>query len=123
VLGGDPRVSFGPPVPVAQGPAHLAGLDVLCCPSVCLEGGPTVAIEAHGVGTPVVGTRIGGLAELITDGLNGRLVPPGDWRALAAAIADIAADPRGTVDMWRTAIPVARTMDEVVADYVKLYQQ
>ena len=123
MLAGDQRVSFGPPVPVAEVPAHLAGLDVLCCPSVCLEGGPTVAIEAHAVGTPVVGTRIGGLAELMTDGLNGRLVPPGDWRALAAAIAEIAANPRGTVDMWRTAIPAARTMDEVVADYVKLYQQ
>jgi len=123
MLAGDQRVTFGPPVPVAQVPAHLAALDVLCCPSVCLEGGPTVAIEAQGVGTPVLGTRIGGLAELMTDGLNGRLVTPGDWRALAAAIAEIATNPRGTVDMWRTAIPAARTMDEVVADYVTLYQQ
>jgi glycosyltransferase involved in cell wall biosynthesis len=123
MLAGDPRVTFGSAVPVAQVPAHLSGLDVLCCPSVCVEGGPTVAIEAHAVGTPVLGTRIGGLAELMTDGLNGRLVTPGDWRALAAAIAEIAADPRGTVDMWRTAIPAARTMDEVVADYVKLYEQ
>ncbi len=123
MLGRDPRVSVGPPVPAAEVPAHLAGLDVLCCPSACLEGGPTVAIEAHAVGTPVVGTRIGGLAELMTDGLNGRLVAPGDWHALAAAIAEIAADPRGTVDLWRQAIPAARTMDEVVADYVELYQQ
>jgi glycosyltransferase involved in cell wall biosynthesis len=123
MLAGDPRVRFGSAVPVAQVPAHLSGLDVLCCPSVCLEGGPTVAIEAHAVGTPVLGTRIGGLAELMTDGLNGRLVTPGDWRELAAAIAEIAANPRDTVDLWRTAIPAARTMDEVVADYVKLYEQ
>ncbi len=123
MLGGDPRVCFGPPVPTVQVPAHLAGLDVLCCPSICLEGGPTVAIEAHAVGTPVLGTRIGGLAELMTDGLNGRLVAPGDWRALAAAIAQIAADPRGTVDVWRLAMPAARTMDQVVADYVELYRQ
>jgi glycosyltransferase involved in cell wall biosynthesis len=122
MLAGDQRVSFGPPVPVAQVPAHLTGLDVLCCPSVCLEGGPTVAMEAHAVGTPVLGTRIGGLAEMMTDGVNGRLVAPGDWRALAAAIAGIVTDPRGTVDRWRTAIPAARTMDEVVADYVKLYE-
>jgi glycosyltransferase involved in cell wall biosynthesis len=123
MLAGDPRVTFGPPLPVALVPAHLASLDVLCCPSVCLEGGPTVAIEAHAVGTPVLGTRIGGLAELMTDGLNGRLVTPGDWRELAAAISEIAGNPRGTVDLWRTAIPAARTMDEVVADYVKLYEQ
>ncbi|OFV92017.1 MAG: hypothetical protein A3H95_18735 [Acidobacteria bacterium RIFCSPLOWO2_02_FULL_64_15] len=122
MLDGDTRATLGPAVPVANVPAHLASLDVLCCPSACLEGGPTVAIEAHATGTPVVGTRIGGLAELITDGRDGRLVPPGDWRALASAIAEIASNPRGTVDAWRTAIPAARTMDDVAADYVAIYQ-
>ncbi|MGB7220060.1 MAG: glycosyltransferase [Vicinamibacterales bacterium] len=122
LLAGDARVTVGPAVPAACVPAHLASLDVLCCPSACLEGGPTVAIEAHAAGTPVVGTRIGGLAELVTDGRNGRLVPPGDWRALATAITEIAGDPRGTVDAWRTAIPAARTMDQVTADYVALYR-
>ena len=94
---------------------------MLCCPSVCLEGGPTVAIEAHAAGTPVVGTRIGGLAELVTDGVNGRLVAPGDWRALAAALVEIASDPAGTVDRWRSMIPPSRSMDEVTADYLDLY--
>jgi len=80
-----------------------------------------VAIEAHAAGTPVVGTRIGGLAELIADGRNGRLVAPADWRALAAVLTDIALDPAGTVDRWRAAIPAARTMDDVTADYLALY--
>ena len=117
----DPRVVFGPPIPPSNIPCHLSSLDVLCCPSVCLEGGPTVAIEAHAAGTPVVGTRIGGLAEIVTDGVNGRLVPPGDWRALAAAIAEIAANPAGTVDRWRALVPPARRMDDVTADYLDLY--
>ena len=121
VLGDDPRVTFGPPVPPASMPDHLSAIDVLCCPSVCLEGGPTVAIEAHAAGTPVLGTRIGGLAELVADGVNGRLVAPGDWRALAAAFVDIASDPAGTVDRWRALVPRARTMDEVTADYLALY--
>jgi glycosyltransferase involved in cell wall biosynthesis len=119
---GDHRVMVGPAVDVGDVPAYLASIDVLCCPSVCLEGGPTVAIEAQAAGTPVLGTRIGGLAELVEDGRNGRLVAPGDWRALAGAIIDIARDPRGTVDAWRTAMPAARTMDEVAAEYVALYQ-
>ena len=80
-----------------------------------------MAIEAHAAGTPVVGTRIGGLAELITDGRNGRLVAPADWRALAAVLTDIARDPAGTIDRWREAIPAARTMDDVTADYLALY--
>jgi glycosyltransferase involved in cell wall biosynthesis len=121
MLAGDPRVSFWAPLAHADVPAHLASLDVLCCPSVCLEGGPTIAIEAHAAGTPVVGTRIGGLAELITDGRNGRLVAPADWQALSAALAEIAGDPGGTIDRWRAAIPAARTMDDVTADYLALY--
>jgi len=121
IAAGDPRVYFGPAVASADIPSHLASIDVLCCPSACLEGGPTIAIEAHAAGTPVLGTRIGGLAELVTDGVNGRLVAPGDWRALAAAIAAIAADPAATVDRWRGALPAARSMDDVTADYLQLY--
>ena len=123
LLRGDARVVFAPAVTAAQTLDVLAGYDVLCCPSVCAEGGPTVAIEAHAVGTPVIGTRIGGLAELVTDGVNGRLVPPGDWRALASALADLARDPAGTVDRWRLALPTPpRTMDEIAADYEALYR-
>lgn len=118
----DPRITFAPPVSPDEVLDVLSGYDVLCCPSVALEGGPTVAIEAHAVGTPVVGTRAGGLAELVTDGRNGRLVPPGDWRALGEVIRETAGNPAGTIDRWRLELPKARTMDEVAADYVALYE-
>jgi glycosyltransferase involved in cell wall biosynthesis len=121
LVGHDPRVTFAPPVPPARALDVLASYDVLCCPSLTLEGGPTVAIEAQAVGTPVIGTRIGGLAELVTDGLNGRLVAPGDCRGLAAVLAEIASDPAGTVDRWRRALPAVRTMDEIAADYLAIY--
>ena len=121
LAGGDPRIRFAPAVAPADALGALGGYDVLCCPSRCLEGGPTVAIEAHAVGTPVIGTRIGGLAELVTDGVNGRLVPPGDWRALGEVLREIARDPRGTIDRWRAALPPPRTMDEVAADTRALY--
>ena len=123
LAGGDERLAFGPPVPPEAVPSLLAGWDVLCCPSTSLEGGPTVAIEAHAVGTPVVGTAIGGLAEMIADGVNGALVPPGDWRALAGALAGVARNPGATIDRWRRALPHPRTMDEVVADYRVLYER
>jgi glycosyltransferase involved in cell wall biosynthesis len=116
-----PRITFAAAVPEADALQVLAGYDVLCCPSVCLEGGPTVAIEAHAVGTPVIGTSIGGLAELVTDGLNGRLVAPGDWRALAGVLASLADDHSGTIDRWRRRLPPARTMDQVAADYLAVY--
>ena len=115
------RVRFAGAVSPDDVLAVLAGYDVLCCPSVSLEGGPTVAIEAFAAGTPVVGTRIGGLAEMVTDGVNGRLVPPCDWRALAGVLRAVALDPAGTIDRWRGSLPPARTMDEIATDYLSLY--
>ncbi len=121
LIAGDTRVSIGAAVPHAAVPRTLAGIDLLCCPSLVAEGGPTVAIEAHAVGTPVIGTRIGGLAELVTDGVNGRLVAPGDWRALARVIQDAGHDPAGTIDQWRRALPAVRTFDDVTRQYLSMY--
>jgi glycosyltransferase involved in cell wall biosynthesis len=120
-IGTDPRITIEDPIPHARMLQALEHLDVLCCPSLVAEGGPTVAIEAHAVGTPVIGTRIGGLAELVTDGVSGRLVAPGDWQALARVIREMIADPGGTIDRWRVALPPARTLDDVTRDYLELY--
>jgi glycosyltransferase involved in cell wall biosynthesis len=121
ILRDDARATFAPGVPHHQVPEILASWDVACFPSLCVEGGPTAAIEAHAVGTPVIGTRIGGLAELVADGRNGRLVAPGDWRALSHALQTIADEP-AKIDVWREQLPPARTMDEVAADYLALYR-
>ena len=121
ILRDEPRVRFAPPVSPDKVAGVLAGYDVLCCPSLCLEGGPTVVLEAFGVGTPVVGSRIGGIAEMVTDGVTGRLVPPGDAPALAAVFAEVARDPAGTVDRWRANLPAPRTMADVSDDYLALY--
>ena len=116
-------MQLAPAVPSAAAPATLRTYDVLCCPSVCLEGGPTVALEARAAGTPVIGTAIGGLAEMIADGVDGRLVAPGDWRALARVLLEVANNPRGTIDQWRAALPPVRTMDDVAADHRALYER
>jgi glycosyltransferase involved in cell wall biosynthesis len=50
-------------------------------------------IEAMAAGLPVVATRVGGTADLVHDGVNGLLVPPGDPAALAAAISRVLAGP------------------------------
>ena len=121
VLGNDRRVQIAPAASPGDVPGILAGYDVLCVPSVCFEGGPTVVSEAHAVGTPVIGTRIGAMPELIRDGVDGALVEPGDWRALAAVLKKVAIHPEATVDRWRRALPSARTMEDIVADYETLY--
>jgi glycosyltransferase involved in cell wall biosynthesis len=63
-------------------------LDVLVLPSRAEPFG-TVLAEAMAAGTPVVATRVGGLAEVVDDGVTGRLVAPGDPAALAAAVVEV----------------------------------
>ncbi len=123
LAGGDRRIRFADPIPAQQAPERLARYDLLCCPSRCAEGGPTVAIEAHAVGTPVLGTDLGGLAELIRDGIDGRLVPPADVPALRRALHETLEEPHSTLDRWRAALPPARTLDQVTTDYLHLYRQ
>jgi glycosyltransferase involved in cell wall biosynthesis len=123
LLDADPRVTIRGPYPTSEVAAMLAGLDVLLCPSTWFENGPTVALEAQAVGTPVVGTRLGNLAEIITDGVNGRLLPVGDSAALADAMEAIVRDPAATVDRWREALPPVRRMCQIADDYVALYRE
>jgi glycosyltransferase involved in cell wall biosynthesis len=73
---------------------NAAGLmrhfDVLVAPSRQEPFG-TVLSEAMAVGTPVVATRVGGLAEVVDDGVTGLLVEPGDPQALAQAVLEVLA--------------------------------
>lgn len=59
--------------------AALRELDVLVVPSK-LDGRPNVVMEANACGVPVLGAPVGGIPELIEDGHNGYLLPPGDYR-------------------------------------------
>jgi glycosyltransferase involved in cell wall biosynthesis len=71
-------------------PGLMRHLDVLVLPSYEEPFG-TVLAEAMAVGTPVVATRVGGLAEVVADGVTGRLVAPGDPDHLAAAVLEVLA--------------------------------
>ncbi|MFJ5234921.1 glycosyltransferase [Kitasatospora sp. NPDC088391] len=73
-------------------PALLPGWDVFCLSSR-QEGLPVALMEAMTTGLPSVVTRVGGMPEVLDDGVEGRLVPPGDPAALAAALGELAADP------------------------------
>lgn len=76
---------------VANAPGVMRHLDVLVLPSHEEPFG-TVLAEAMAVGTPVVATRVGGLAEVVDDGVTGRLVAPGDPAQLAAAVLEVLRD-------------------------------
>ena len=71
----------------------LRDADVLCAPSLGGESFGMVLTEAFAAGTPVVASDIAGYRDVVTDGVDGVLVPRGDATALAEALRDLALDP------------------------------
>jgi glycosyltransferase involved in cell wall biosynthesis len=108
--------------------ARLAGaFDVFVLPTLRREGLPRAVIEAMCQGVPPVVTDAGGSPELIEDGVSGRIVPPGDPRALAGALDTLLADPEMRSTMGRSAIErirghfsPERTVSETMAVYREL---
>jgi glycosyltransferase involved in cell wall biosynthesis len=90
-LGLGKRVRFLGPQPRERVLELLRAADAALLSSAW-ENFPHVVVEALAVGTPVLATRTGGVAEIVEDGRNGLLVEPGDPDALAAAVSRFFAD-------------------------------
>jgi glycosyltransferase involved in cell wall biosynthesis len=73
-------------------PDLMAAMDVLVLPSVN-EGMGRVVLEAGAAGIPVVATRVGGVPDIVADGITGLLVPPRAPAAIARAVVELALDP------------------------------
>ncbi len=89
------------------------------------EGTPVSVIEAMASGVPVVGTKVGGVPDLITDGETGYLVPPRDPDGLANAILRLIRDSETTSLMSRAArsMVIQRyTVRRLISDMEGLYQ-
>jgi glycosyltransferase involved in cell wall biosynthesis len=101
IINGGPRsagATFTGRVPHNQVPAYLDACDILVSPHVRptdggeFFGSPTKLFEYMAMARPVVASRVGQIADVITDQVNGFLVEPGDPNALAKAIELLAAD-------------------------------
>jgi glycosyltransferase involved in cell wall biosynthesis len=84
-------------------PALLAVMDCFVLASTRTEGVPQSLLQATAAGVPLVASRIGGIPEVVEDGVTGLLVPPEDPAALAAAIEQTLADPAAAAARARTA--------------------
>jgi 2-deoxystreptamine N-acetyl-D-glucosaminyltransferase/2-deoxystreptamine glucosyltransferase len=109
-------------LPHAQVPAILGSAELLVLPSMYEELG-TVLVEALHAGVPVVASRVGGIPEVVEEGVTGLLVPPGDAAALARAIDTVLGDPELAARMGAHAIDRARgyELEQVAADVHALY--
>jgi sugar transferase (PEP-CTERM/EpsH1 system associated) len=104
--------------------AHiLRGLDIFVMSSLA-EGTPGSALEAMASGLPVVGTRVGGIPEVVDDGATGLLVPPSDPTAMADALARYVGAPELIVQhgaAGRERVLRNYNMPAMVAAYKSLY--
>jgi glycosyltransferase involved in cell wall biosynthesis len=118
------RVRFVGTQPPATVAALLTGADLFVWPAVAEVIGLAL-LEAQACGVPVVAGRRPGVAAIVDDGLTGRLTPPGDTAAFAAAIGALLDDPAGRAAMGRRArvharerhdlASAARSLDAVLA--------
>jgi glycosyltransferase involved in cell wall biosynthesis len=74
-----------------EAPRLVQAFDMIAVPSH-VEPLGNATLEAMAAGRPVVGSRVGGIPEMVVHGETGLLVPPADPQALAAAIARLAED-------------------------------
>ena len=92
-LGVSDSVRFAGSLPREEALSALSSAALLVFPSLWYETFGLTILEAASQGVPAVATNIGGRSSLVRDGVTGRLVPPGDPAALAAALRELLADP------------------------------
>lgn len=121
---GDPRIQFLSPVAPEETPATMSPYDFVVVPSRGLETGPLVVLEAFAAGVPVLGSRLGGLEEIVDDGVDGILVGVDslvEWIVVLSGLLSSrarAANLRANVRYPRTAADVAREMVQLYHDVV-----
>lgn len=109
----------------ADAAALMAVMDVVAVPSLHESFG-FVVLEAMRAGRPVVGTRVGGLPELIREGDTGLLVPPQTPAALADAIKRLLADPnlrQRMGDAGRKRVEMEFSADVMVERFLDLFHR
>jgi glycosyltransferase involved in cell wall biosynthesis len=103
----------------------IAHCDALLMPSLH-EGLPYTLLEAMALGTPVIASRAGGLAETLQDGATGLLVTPGNASALADAIRRLIADPSLRARLGDAAQRLQRanySLEAMAGSYLDVYRE
>jgi lipopolysaccharide heptosyltransferase II len=107
-------------------PQLMEQIDCVVMPSLVPEAFGRVIVEAQASGVPVVATRVGGVVEIIDDGVNGLLVEPQDHQGLAEAILKVLGDPALASILSRNArqkVEEKFTLQKMAEDTLKVYAE
>jgi glycosyltransferase involved in cell wall biosynthesis len=83
-------------------------VDVVVAPSIWHDPGPLVVADAKAAGRPLLGTRFGGMPEVIEHGRSGWLIPPGGLDELVTGIATLWRDPAQRRHFAQAAVETVR---------------
>jgi GT2 family glycosyltransferase/glycosyltransferase involved in cell wall biosynthesis len=119
---GHPAVRRSGPAPRSRIVSAFARADVIVMPSIWIENAPLVIKEAFACGVPVVASRLGGMAELVHDGVNGLLFTPGDAGSLADALGRLLHEP-DLLPALRRGITAPLSIEEDAANLEALYRR
>jgi len=126
IAGDDPRIRFCGTFPSESTAAVLMDLDVLVVPSLWRENTPLVVYSAQAASCPVVASDLDGLKEIVRDGMDGMLFPPGNAEVLASIIDRLGKDRNLLHSLAKNAVrpksiskytaELITTYDEIVAE-------
>ena len=121
-LATNPAIQFLGSVPHEELGHVLSGADAIVVPSVWYETYCLIIQEAFAAKVPVIASNLGALAERVTDGLDGLLVPPHDATALRETIEKLI-DNRSLLDGLRNNIPPVKNLGEHTDEILGLYEE
>jgi glycosyltransferase involved in cell wall biosynthesis len=104
-----------------QGANVYSRFDLLVVPSLWPENSPLVIHEAFLAGVPVVASRIGGIPELVADGVNGVLYDPASPAALAGALRGLVLEPDRITQLAGRA-PAVKSIADDARDWERRYE-
>jgi glycosyltransferase involved in cell wall biosynthesis len=107
-------------------PAVINAFDISVLASYASEGIPQFVLQSMAAGKPVIGTAVGGIPEVVKDGVNGIIVPPRDSEAIARAVKTLLSDPDKARRMGRAGYEMAargHTLERMLDDIEELYEK
>ena len=122
LIHGEPKVVLKAPLRADQVITTLRSYDLLAVPSQWLETGPMVVLEAFAAGIPVVGSRLGGIAELVTDGVNGLLVEASSIPAWTETLRQLS-NHRQELEKLQAQVSSPSSMQMISRQVLSIYSQ
>jgi len=105
----------------SQAPGVLAGMDVLVVPSVWFENSPLTIHEAFIAGIPVITSNLGGMAELVEDGVSGLVFETGNAEDLKEKMEAVINEP-GLLERLRKGLPEVKTIGEDASQMEEIFR-